>query len=180
QLEQGRAHARMAGHGAGCLARAAIGQAGVVAQAGQIQRQRGLGRRLGVAEITARIQHRQAHGAIQQAGVQIRQAVVGGQTRGDGALARGGGAVDGDDKVHAASPWAIVPPSPFIISTKPGKLVAIISGSRTETGCSAARPSTRWLMAMRWSWAVSTVAPPFTGPTPTVPVTMKPSGSSCT
>lgn len=44
---------------------------------------------------------------------------------------------------------SILPPSPFIISTKPGKLVAIISGSSTETGCSAARPRTRWLMAMR-------------------------------
>ena len=43
----------------------------------------------------------------------------------------------------------IRPPSPFIISTKPGKLVAIISGSSTDTGCSAARPRTRWLMAMR-------------------------------
>ncbi|MNI58517.1 hypothetical protein D3C73_1136300 [compost metagenome] len=77
----------MAGHAAGRLARAAVGQARIVAQARQIQRPRGLRRRLRVAQVAARIQHGQPHGAIQQAGVQIRQAVMGGQTRGDGALA---------------------------------------------------------------------------------------------
>ncbi|KAK0359051.1 hypothetical protein LTR94_032833, partial [Friedmanniomyces endolithicus] len=89
----------MAGDAAGRLARAAIGQARVIAQARQIQRLRRLRGRLGVAQIAARIQHRQPHSAIQQAGVQVRQAVMGGQARGDGALAGRGGAVDGDDQV---------------------------------------------------------------------------------
>ena len=44
----------------------------------------------------------QRHGAVQQPGVEVRQAVMTRESLGDGALARCGGAVDGDD--HAASP----------------------------------------------------------------------------
>ena len=46
-------------------------------------------------------------------------------------------------------------------STKPGKLVAIMPGSSTRDRLRrAARPSTRWLMAMRWSPWVATRPPP--------------------
>ena len=98
QLQKRGAHARIAGDPAGRLARMTLGQARIVRQAGEVQRQ---GRRLGcsrVAQIPPRVQHRQTHRAIQQAGVQMRQAIVRRQTGGDSALARGGGAVDGDDE----------------------------------------------------------------------------------
>src|SRR5687768_7569148 len=53
-------------------------------------------------------------------------------------------------------------PIDFIASTKPGKLVPIISASSTSTGCCAASPSIRKAMAMRWSPRVATLAPPRT------------------
>ncbi|MNV55256.1 hypothetical protein D3C71_1474860 [compost metagenome] len=98
QLQQGGAHARMAGDPAGRLARVPLGQTRIVRQAAEIQRKGRRFGRLGVAQVLPRIQHRQTDGAIQQARIQMRQAVMGRQTRGDGALARGGGAVDGDDE----------------------------------------------------------------------------------
>ncbi len=44
---------------------------------------------------------------------------------------------------------AIFMQRPFIISTKPGKLVPIKPPSSMRTGCTVADPSTRKLMAMR-------------------------------
>ena len=53
-----------------------------------------------------------------------------------------------------ASTGAIAAPRPFISATKPGKLVAIAWRPSTVTGARASPPSTRKLMAMRWSsWA---------------------------
>ena len=84
--------------------RDATGQAatGLAAQFGVGQQRVGKGAggcgvlgRIGVAAVQ---QHLSAHGAIQHAGVEVRQAVMRGQCPGDGALAAGGGAVDGDDE----------------------------------------------------------------------------------
>ena len=98
QLQKRGAHAGMAGDPAGRLARVTLGQAWIVRQARQIQRTSGGRSDLGVIQILACIQHGQTNGAIQQARVQMRQAVMGRQTRSNGALAGCGGAVDGDDE----------------------------------------------------------------------------------
>ncbi len=104
--------------------------------------------------------HGQTDGAIEQTRVEHRQPVGVSQGVGDSPLARGGGAVDGDDETaHAGSSLAPRPPMSWL---KPGKLVSIISAASTLTGCSAARPSTRCAMAIRWSPWVSMQAPPRT------------------
>ena len=59
--------------------------------------------RIGLARwVEMHIAHRRRHRAVEQAGVEMRQAIMAGQRAGDGALAAGGGAVDGDD--HASAP----------------------------------------------------------------------------
>src|SRR5690606_11114256 len=109
--------------------------------------------------------HCPPHRAVQKPGVEMGQAVMGGERRPDRALARGGRAIDGDN--HAASPSGEKPaPSREKSSMNEGKLVAIMRSSSTVTGLSDAMPMTRKLMAMRWSRWVSTVPPPGTWPLP--------------
>ena len=95
-----RAHPRVGGHPAGRLARAPARERDFVDQVGGGD---AFGRPSGgpgVAQISPVRQNLQPGGAVQQSRVQMRQAVVSCQTRGDRALARGGRAVDGDDKVQ--------------------------------------------------------------------------------
>ena len=56
------------------------------------------------AGVSASARDRQPHGAIEQAGIEVRQPVVAGEPLGQRALARGGGSVDGND--HNGSPFA--------------------------------------------------------------------------
>src|SRR6201999_3059547 len=97
-----------------------------------------------VAEVAALRQQGHSDRAVEQAAVQHRQAVSRAQLRGDGPLPRRRGSIDGDDE--AAHP--ISAPNPAISSPKPGKLVAIMPGSSTATGCSAPRPGGRAVIAM--------------------------------
>ncbi len=104
----------------------------------------------GIGRVAARVQHAPAGGAIQQAGVQMRQAEMRRQPLRQGALAGRRRAVDGDDEAHAGTTAG--PPSPaavFSRSAKPGKLVSMKLASSTCTGAAAARPSTRALIARR-------------------------------
>ena len=106
-------------------------------QVGRPQRaRRGLGR-FRVGGIGAGVQHEAADGAVQQAGVQIRQAKRRREPPCQGAFSRGGGSVDcydgGDDRA-AAHAAASSPPASFISSTKPGKLVSMKPASSTTTG----------------------------------------------
>jgi len=98
QFQKRGAHARMAGDPAGRLARVALGKARIVRQTRQFQRACGRFGHTRVIQVLPRLQHSQSHSAIQQARIQMRQAVVRRQTRSNGALAGCGGAVDGDDE----------------------------------------------------------------------------------
>src|SRR5262249_15588276 len=111
------------------------------------------------AQVVAGGEHPLGHRPVKQTGVQMAQAVMGGDALGDGALAGCGRSVDGDD--HDSSP-----PRRRIMSTKPGKLVAMKAVSSTCTGSSAPSPITRAAMAMRWSMWVATRPPPGTPPRP--------------
>ena len=58
----------------------------------------GLGfRHAGILRVYATIKHAPANGAIEQAGIEVRQAKLGSQTPGKRALARGGRAIHGDN-----------------------------------------------------------------------------------
>ena len=86
--------------------------------------------------------HRHADPAIEQPAVEMLEAVMSGEPLGDGALAGGRRAVDGDDHESSA-------PSPRINSTNPGKLVAMKAASSTPTGWSLASPITSADIASR-------------------------------
>jgi hypothetical protein len=88
------------------------------------------------------IDERLGDGAVDQAGVEMAQAVMGGEFPAERAFARGGRSVDGDD--HERSH-----PSERISSTKSGKLVAMNALSSMRTGLSLASPITSAAMAMR-------------------------------
>src|SRR5262245_1615190 len=109
----------------------------------------------GAAGIEQSLRHR----AVDQAGVEMAQAIVGGEPLAERPLARGRRPVDGDDHERSA-------PRPRIKAEKPGKLVAMMAASSTRTGCSLANPMTRNAMAMRWSMWVVTVPPPGARPLP--------------
>ena len=70
-----------------------------------------------IGRIAAGAHHRHADRAVEQACVEMRQAIMAGERLGDGALARCRRAVDSDD--HATSA-----PRPVISAMNPGKLVA--------------------------------------------------------
>src|SRR4029077_5820041 len=108
----------------------------------RIERHRRLDGARGVVERMAGIEHRLAHSAVEQPGIEMMQAVHLREISRDRALARGGRSVDGDDHDKSA-------PSPRISSTKPGKLVAMNVPSSICTGWSLASPSTIAAMAMR-------------------------------
>src|SRR5215467_8235985 len=109
----------------------------------------------GVAGIEQGFRHR----AVDQPGVEVAQAIVGGELLAERPLARGRRPVDRDDHERSA-------PSPHIKAEKPGKLVAMMAASSTRTGLSLAKPMTRNAMAMRWSMWVVTVPPPAARPLP--------------
>ena len=92
--------------------------------------------------LMARVEHGFRHRPIEQAGVEMAQAVMRRESLAERALARGRRPIDGDDHARSA-------PSPRISSAKPGKLVAIMATSSMRTGFSLARPMTRDAMAMR-------------------------------
>src|SRR5262249_53534588 len=99
-------------------------------------------------------QHLQADAAVEAAGVEDVVAEVLGEAPGERALARGGGAIDGDDHARGAanriSPaLRISAPSARMKSPKPGKLVSMNWPSSTVTGRRAPKPSTRKLIAIR-------------------------------
>ena len=95
KVDQGRAHLGYGGDDAGGHAGFGRPQVGA-GQVGGAKRKRG----------RDRIAPHRAHGAVQQPGVEMGKAVMRGQGARDGALARGGGAVDGDGEGHVASPAA--------------------------------------------------------------------------
>ena len=66
----------------------------------RIERVRRRGRTGGIVELVARIEQSLRDRPVDQAGVEMAQPVMRGELLGEGALAGGGGAVDGDD--HAA------------------------------------------------------------------------------
>src|SRR5215472_11995602 len=99
------------------------------------------------------------HRAIDQPGVEVAQAIVGGKPLAERPLARGRRPVDGDDHERSA-------PRARIKAEKLGKLVAIMAASSTRTGFSLAKPMTRNAMAMRWSMWVVTVPAPAARPLP--------------
>ena len=75
------------------------------------------------------------HRAVEQAGIEMGEAEMGRQPPGERALAGGRRAVDGDhDRLPRVMPPGMIPqcpseiraPSPFISSTKPGKLVSMV------------------------------------------------------
>ncbi len=141
QLEQGLPHRRMGGNDRGRLARLAGAQrlAGEVGHVEIFGDGRG---DLDIVEREAAVEHDAADTAIEQAGVEMRQAEMRGEPPGDGALARGRRSVDRDDHEKSA-------PRPRIRPTKSGKLVAMKPVSSTVIGLVVARPMTRKLMAMR-------------------------------
>jgi len=151
QVVEGRPHGGMGGHDArrGTHIRRPD-RRGVdlpgVQSAGHLVRLRG------VPRVVPGGQHPERHGPVQGSGIEIGQAIVPSQALGDRPLAGRGGSVDGDDEGSAgqvAHASVIAAPRLAIRAPKPGKLVAIISGSSTVTGAVLARPSTRWAMAIR-------------------------------
>src|SRR6185503_3182649 len=108
-----------------------------------------------VGRLLAGIDDRLGHCAIQEARVEMAQAVMGREPLAERALARRGGSIERDDHDKSA-------PSERISSTKPGKLVAMKAPSSMRTGSSDARPMTSADIAMRWSMCVVTSPPPFT------------------
>src|SRR5262249_61175179 len=103
----------------------------------------------------AGVQRRVRNRRVDPSGVEMAEAVVGGKSLGEGALAGGGRPVDGDDHENSA-------PSARIIGMKSGKLVAMKAVSSTFNGLSAASPITSADIAMRWSMWVLTTPPPGT------------------
>ena len=95
-----------------------------------------------VLEVRARADQRMGHRTIDHPGVEMAQAVMGGEALGERALAGGGRSVDGDDHENSA-------PSERIIGMKSGKLVAMKAVSSTFTGLSEASPITSADIAMR-------------------------------
>ena len=88
------------------------------------------------------IQHGLRDRAIDQPGVEMAIAVMGGEALAERAFAGGRGSVDRDNHANSA-------PSLCIIGTKSGKLVAMNAVSSTFTGASEASPIISADMAMR-------------------------------
>jgi hypothetical protein len=98
-----------------------------------------------IVEVGALVDQGERDGAIEQAGIEMRQPVMQGEALCERALARGGRAVDGDDegavslhgaiiRDHAAAPSSMRAPSASMVGRKLGKLVAIIAPSSTGDG----------------------------------------------
>ena len=124
---------------------------GLGIESGGVDGRRGGARRRLVAAAEPLVEQPLRHRPIDQAGIQEAQTVAGGQAARQRALAGGGRTVDGnDDRPHGARSW-IAQPRPFMSSAKPGKLVKMVSAPATATGAAPSPPSTKKLMAMRWS-----------------------------
>ena len=91
---------------------------------------------LGVRRVGAGLEHAAADRAVEQAGVEEREAQRVGQPPRQRALAGRGRAVDRDDERagHDASAGSMRHPRPFIRPRKPGKLVSMASAPSTVTG----------------------------------------------
>jgi hypothetical protein len=98
KLEQGSAHTWIGGHAAGSLTGMAFSQTLIIRQTCRVQSLGGLFGCGLIAQFLTGIQHCQTHRTIKQSRVQMGQTVKACQTRGDCPLARGGGAINSDDK----------------------------------------------------------------------------------
>ena len=78
---------------------------------------------LAVMNVAVGFQKLQAHPAVKRSGIKVMVAKMLGQGPGNGALAGGGRAINGDNQLGGRA--AIRAPMPFIRPTKPGKLVAM-------------------------------------------------------
>ena len=96
------------------------------------RRRRGRGR---IGRIAARIQHAPADRAVQQAGVEMRQAEMRGEPPRQRALAGRGRPVDGDDQARAVTPSTRRAERRSSARRNPGKLVSMKLASSTATGC---------------------------------------------
>src|SRR5580700_1540121 len=115
---------------------------GIVIEFPRIERHRCFDGAGGVVKRIAGIEHRFAHRAVEQPGIEVMQPVDLREVPRDRALTRRRRSVDGYDHDKSA-------PSPRISSTKSGKLVAMNVPSSICTGLSVASPSTIAAMAMR-------------------------------
>ena len=104
----------------------------VLREAGRVIGLCGGNRVRGVAE-PALNHHRQAHTAIQEAAVEMPEAVMRGEPPGDGALAGGGRTVDGDDHVRVR-----IDSAAFRISGKTASSNSITPPLLTPTNCGLA------------------------------------------
>ena len=76
-----------------------------------------------VMNVAVGLQQFQAHPAVERSGIEMVIGKMLGESPGNGALAGGGGAINGDD--HFTSTAAMRAPMPFIRPMKSGKLVAM-------------------------------------------------------
>ena len=76
---------------------AAPAQAGIVVQMADVQVLRHLCRGVPVGERDVPVHEHAGDGPVEQAGIEMSEAVMLGEALAQGALARGGGTVDGDD-----------------------------------------------------------------------------------
>src|SRR5690606_2691857 len=115
----------------------------------------------------------QGHEAVKRPAVQQVPAQPGGDAAADGALARAGGPVDGNDRrlAHASDTRR---PQAAAVAMNPGNAVATFSTSWRDSGSSAMRLATAEDMAMRWSLWLSICPPCRRAP----PAMRMPSGSS--
>ena len=142
-VDERRAHRRHGRDDGRRLAHVAGAQP-LFVEVGERQAARGGDRRFDVVEPQPLLQQRAGRGAVEQARVEMRQAVMRRKTSRQRALPRRRGAVDRDDEAHEKRA-----PSRSMSGRNAGKLVAIIVSSSTVTLFSAASPMTRKLMAMR-------------------------------
>src|SRR5262249_45076866 len=113
--------------------------------------------------------------AVEEAGVEVTQSEMRGETLAERPLAGRRRPVDRDDHLSVPRRGGMKrardrhdksPPSERISSTNPGKLVAMKAASSTVTGCSLASPSTSAHIALRWAIWVATTPPPRARPFP--------------
>src|SRR5580658_6386149 len=127
ESEERLAHSGDGGDHGGGAGDPLLAQPGV-GEVGGTNALRGGLRDLGVARIAAGFEGVKRGGAIKAAGVEMSQIEVVAEAPGERPFAGSGRSVDRDD--HGG---AILAPRPFISSTKPGKLVLIVSPSSMRT-----------------------------------------------
>src|SRR6266404_3595127 len=111
---------------------------------------RGFFRRHGIGRIAGLVEDEKRDRSVQRAGVEVREPEAVGEAARQRTLSRSRRAVDRDNKgVNRHYSPRMTAPSPFISSTKLGKLVAIGAASSMRTGRRVARPRTRSAIAIR-------------------------------